>query len=163
ILNFFLARNILVALDRSWNYTVQSRGKCPEFFQPYVEEWSMPHVVDMKSKWCILTRKVLGGSTIRLLLVRWYTCVCVAKNPRTPQYLHRQYFEAKGMSEYHVTVFMEERKWDYSAFGLIASLLEGLPIIGLVFSISNRIGAAIWAHNLEKRRHHVTARLKSAD
>jgi hypothetical protein len=33
-----------------------------------------------------------------------------------------------------------------AAFGFVATLLEDLPIIGLVFSISNRIGAAMWAH-----------------
>jgi hypothetical protein len=32
------------------------------------------------------------------------------------------------------------------AFGFVAALLERLPIIGLVFSVSNRIGAAMWAH-----------------
>jgi hypothetical protein len=31
-----------------------------------------------------------------------------------------------------------------SVFGFSASLLEGLPIIGLFLSISNRIGAAMW-------------------
>lgn len=69
------------------------------------------------------------------------------------------------MTKHQVSVFMEERKWDYRckpvlcsllyylslthsdiAFGFVASLLEGLPIIGLVFTISNRIGAAMWAH-----------------
>lgn len=39
------------------------------------------------------------------------------------------------------------------AFGFVAALLEGLPVVGLVFSISNRIGAAMWAHDLEKRQH----------
>ena len=34
----------------------------------------------------------------------------------------------------------------YLAFGFAAALLEGLPIIGLVFTISNRVGAAMWAH-----------------
>lgn len=34
----------------------------------------------------------------------------------------------------------------YVAFGFVASLVEGIPIIGLVFTISNRIGAAMWAH-----------------
>jgi len=33
-------------------------------------------------------------------------------------------------------------------FGFAAALLEGLPIIGLMFTISNRIGAAMWAHGL---------------
>lgn len=39
-----------------------------------------------------------------------------------------------------------------SVFGFAAALLEGLPIIGLVFTISNRIGAAMWAHG----QTHVT-------
>lgn len=61
-------------------------------------------------------------------------------------------------------------------FGFAAALLEGLPIIGLVFTISNRIGAAMWAHgvqsvscpvnrllipantDLEKRQHFVADR-----
>ena len=58
-----------------------------------------------------------------------------------------------------------------SAFGFAAAILEGLPIIGLVFSVSNRIGAAMWAHgrhnstsipafidlvlDLEKRQHYI--------
>lgn len=67
---------------------------------------------------------------------------------------------------------MEERKWDYQgsylqsqhqgilqklnsslAFGFVATLLESLPIVGLGFSISNRVGAAMWAHDLEKQQH----------
>ena len=35
-----------------------------------------------------------------------------------------------------------------SAFGFAAALLEGLPLIGLVFTLSNRIGAAMWAHGM---------------
>jgi len=58
-------------------------------------------------------------------------------------------------------------------FGFTAALLEGLPIIGLVFTVSNRVAAAMWAHgvssfaisrhqssfrsaDLEKRQHFVT-------
>lgn len=33
-----------------------------------------------------------------------------------------------------------------TVFGFAAALIEGLPIIGLAFTISNRIGAAMWAH-----------------
>lgn len=36
---------------------------------------------------------------------------------------------------------------------MAASALESLPIIGLGFSVSNRIGAAMWAFDLEKRQH----------
>lgn len=97
------------------------------------------------------------------------------------------------MTDHQVATFMEERKWDYrrqtrlssepsfslitfhTVFGFAAALLEGLPIVGLIFSISNRIGAAMWAHgmsqitllgspspmtchkDLEKRQHYVAA------
>ena len=71
------------------------------------------------------------------------------------------------MTSHQVAVFMEERKWDYRStfsfnvdfvmqcisvltaalvFGFAAALLEGLPVIGLLFTLSNRIGAAMWAH-----------------
>jgi hypothetical protein len=32
---------------------------------------------------------------------------------------------------------------DYYAFGFTSALLESIPFIGLVFSITNRIGAAM--------------------
>ncbi|KAF8996704.1 hypothetical protein BDQ17DRAFT_1544631 [Cyathus striatus] len=170
ILKFFLSRNIRIARDRAWNYTVQSRGKGPEFFRPYVEEWSTPPVVDLRKSWW---RKVMSGRVggfvvkrVLLLPFDFYPFVGILvsawlKALGTAQYLHKQYFEAKGMSEYQVAVFMEERKWDYRAFGFTASLLESLPIIGLVFSISNRIGGAMWAYDLEKRQHHVAERLNA--
>lgn len=38
-------------------------------------------------------------------------------------------------------------------YGLASKFFEGLPIIGIVFSISNRVAAAMLAHDLEKRQH----------
>jgi len=40
-----------------------------------------------------------------------------------------------------------------SAFGLAAALLESIPIAGLFLSIPNRIGAAMWSFDMEKRQH----------
>jgi hypothetical protein len=50
ILRFFLSRNIRIARDRAWAQTVASRGKGPEFWQPYVEEWQNPPSVSLNSK-----------------------------------------------------------------------------------------------------------------
>lgn len=69
------------------------------------------------------------------------------------------------MTPHQVAIFMEERKWDYRCnlslltsslsmfltdvfpvFGFAAALLENIPIFGLIFTISNRVGAAMWAH-----------------
>jgi hypothetical protein len=75
-----------------------------------------------------------------------------------------KYFTAKKMTPDQVAVFVEERKWEYRglfyllskselqdpthslAFGFAAAVFEGLPIVGLIFTISNRVGAAMWAH-----------------
>ena len=76
------------------------------------------------------------------------------------------------MTRHQTALFVAEHKWDYrsaycfvscvistplmfirqsssfcpSAFGFAAALLETIPFIGLLFSVSNRIGAAMWAH-----------------
>lgn len=46
IISFFVARNIRVVRRRVWDQTVASRGKGPDFWQPYVEEWDSPPVVN---------------------------------------------------------------------------------------------------------------------
>jgi hypothetical protein len=50
ILKFFLSRNLRIARERAWDHTVASRSKGPAFWQPYVEEWDVPPVVDV-SQW----------------------------------------------------------------------------------------------------------------
>lgn len=54
ILNFFLRRNIRIARERAWAQTVASRGKGPDFWQPYVEEWEFPPFVDESRRGIIL-------------------------------------------------------------------------------------------------------------
>lgn len=46
IITFFLSRNIGIARRRAWDQTVASRGKGPDFWRPYVEEWDVPPSVD---------------------------------------------------------------------------------------------------------------------
>jgi len=162
---FFLSRNIRIARQRAWDQTVASRGKGADFWQPYVEEWEFPPVVNDRP-WGKLDKLVQGWflrMVVRKVLLfplslypfvgtfiaAWFKAL------GTAQYLHKPYFEAKKMTRNQVAVFMEERKWDYRTFGFTAALLEGLPIIGLVFTVSNRIGAAMWAHDLEKRQHYI--------
>ncbi|KAF6753174.1 hypothetical protein DFP72DRAFT_902106 [Ephemerocybe angulata] len=164
ILRFFLSKNIRIARERVWQHTVASRGKGPDFFQPYVEEWDVPPVVDSKEGWL---EKLVGG-WMGMFVLKRVVLAPLALYPLvgtvvsawfralgTSRQLHRRYFEAKKMTQHEIAVFMEERKWDYRTFGFVAALLEGLPIIGIVFTISNRIGAAMWAFDLEKHQHWV--------
>ena len=46
----FLSHNICIARDRAWDQTVASRGKGPDLWQPYVEEWENPPSVSLNSK-----------------------------------------------------------------------------------------------------------------
>lgn len=50
-------------------------------------------------------------------------------------------------------LFVVEHLVEFRSFGFVAALCERIPILGIVFSISNRIGAAMWAHDLEKQQH----------
>jgi len=167
ILGFFLRRNIRIARERAWAQTVASRGKGPDFWQPYVEEWEYPPFVDESKKGAILKvfESSVGWFVLKKLIlfpISLYPFIGVFvsayfKALGTARYLHKPYFESKKMTPHQVAVFMEERKWDYRIFGFAAALLEGLPFVGLVFTVSNRIGAAMWAHDLEKRQHFVAA------
>jgi len=165
ILRFFLSKNLRLSRERAWAQTVASRGKGPEFWQPYVEEWENPPKVE-KSPQERMFRRLLSGplgfNLVRVFLLPFHLypiigllAVAWLKALGTAQYLHKPYFESKKMSQEQVDVFVEERKWGYRVFGFAAALLESVPIVGLVFSISNRIGAAMWAHDLEKIQHFV--------
>ncbi|KAG9311727.1 hypothetical protein JVU11DRAFT_7967 [Chiua virens] len=161
IINFFLSRNIRIARQRAWDQTVASRSKKPDFWQPYVEEWEVPPIVDESWTWGVSSKVEVWAISVvvkRVLLfpISLYPFVGTVlaagiKAMGTASQLHKPYFKAKKMTPHEITVFIEERKWDYRLFGFAAALLEGIPIIGLMFTVSNRIGAAMWAH-VEKTR-----------
>jgi hypothetical protein len=52
------------------------------------------------------------------------------------------------MDDRQIAVFIQERKWDYRAFGFAAALVESIPLFGLLFGVSNKIGAAMWAYGI---------------
>ncbi|KDQ58230.1 hypothetical protein JAAARDRAFT_35040 [Jaapia argillacea MUCL 33604] len=173
MLTFFLSRNIGIARTRAYDQTVASRGKGPEFWGPYVEEWDKPPVIQKRKGWGKVVGTVesigahwAGRFIVKRVLLLPFSFVpflgllitAYLKALGTAKYLHKPYFEAKKMTRDQVSTFIEERKWDYRAFGFAASLLEGLPIIGLAFTVSNRVGAAMWAHDLEKHQHDVANR-----
>ncbi|KAI0077459.1 hypothetical protein K474DRAFT_1595987 [Panus rudis PR-1116 ss-1] len=167
ILTFFLSRNIRIARDRAYEQTIVSRGKGPDFWKPYVEEWDKPPVPQRPSVFTRIAGNWAGRFLVKLALTPLHLVpvagIVISAWLRalgTARHLHKPYFKAKGMTPEQEQVFVEERKWDYRTFGFTAALLESAPIIGLVFTISNRIGAAMWAHDLEKRQHYV-AEVKS--
>lgn len=67
ILKFFLYKNIRIARDRAWDQTVASRGKGPDFWGPYVEEWTVPPAIGVGGwTW----EKWVGGWFGRMVIMR---------------------------------------------------------------------------------------------
>ncbi|KAF8263792.1 hypothetical protein EI94DRAFT_1739992 [Lactarius quietus] len=159
ILKFVLSRNLRAAREHAWDRTIASRGKGLAFWQPYVEEWDVPPVVDV-SHWAGLESRIFRLVLKNIILIPMHVLpvgglfvTAFFKSLDTARYLHKPYFQAKKMTKEQIAVFIAEHKWDYRLFGFTAALLETLPFIGLIFSVSNRIGAAMWAHDLEKKQH----------
>jgi hypothetical protein len=63
---------------------------------------------------------------------------------------HARYFQLKGMSKQRREEWVEKRRGAYTSFGTVASLLEMVPIAGILFAFTNTTGAALWASELEK-------------
>ena len=66
IIRFFLSKNLRIARDRAWDQTVYSRGKGPDFWRPYVEEFNVPPKVRQGSIW----ERAAGNAFGRLLIQR---------------------------------------------------------------------------------------------
>ncbi|KIW04704.1 uncharacterized protein PV09_04437 [Verruconis gallopava] len=63
---------------------------------------------------------------------------------------HARYFQLKKMSNHRREEFVEQRKAAYTSFGITATLLEMVPFVGILFTFTNTVGAALWAADLEK-------------
>jgi uncharacterized protein involved in cysteine biosynthesis len=64
---------------------------------------------------------------------------------------HSRYFQLKRMDKQQKSAFVTERQPAYTAFGAATLLLNFVPFVGLVFSFTNTVGAALWAAQLEAR------------
>ncbi|KFZ11384.1 hypothetical protein V502_07576 [Pseudogymnoascus sp. VKM F-4520 (FW-2644)] len=65
-------------------------------------------------------------------------------------YAHTRYFQLKKMSASSQNEFVQKNAGPYTAFGIVASLLEMVPIASIFFSFTNTVGAALWASDIEK-------------
>ncbi|KAF2488793.1 hypothetical protein BU16DRAFT_213194 [Lophium mytilinum] len=65
---------------------------------------------------------------------------------------HARYFQLKEMSKSERNRYIEEKKAAYTAFGVVALLLEMVPFAGIFFAFTNTVGAALWAADLEESK-----------
>jgi uncharacterized protein involved in cysteine biosynthesis len=63
---------------------------------------------------------------------------------------HLHYFDIKGLTWSESKSYIQQNWSNYFQFGSIAGMLEAIPLIGLFFMMTNVIGGALWAIDLEK-------------
>ncbi|KAH9951062.1 hypothetical protein B0H21DRAFT_350305 [Amylocystis lapponica] len=66
---------------------------------------------------------------------------------------HTRYFQLKGLTKGQRQAFVQRRRAEYTAFGTATLLFNFIPVVGLVFSFTNTVGAAMWAAQLEAQAH----------
>jgi len=66
---------------------------------------------------------------------------------------HARYFQLKGLSKQQRQAFIDSHQPEYTAFGAATLLLNLVPFVGLVFSFTNTIGAALWAADVEAKEN----------
>ncbi|THH00595.1 hypothetical protein EW026_g1965 [Hermanssonia centrifuga] len=62
---------------------------------------------------------------------------------------HSRYFQLKGFDKAQRQSFVAKRRPAYTAFGIGALLFTFVPVVGLVFTFTNTVGAALWAAQME--------------
>ncbi|TFK46488.1 hypothetical protein OE88DRAFT_1721107 [Heliocybe sulcata] len=75
---------------------------------------------------------------------------------------HSRYFQLKGLSKQQRQSFIESHRPEYTAFGAATLLLNLVPFVGLLFSFTNTIGAALWAADVEAKENLIGSEGESA-
>lgn len=156
IMEFWMRRKLRACRNRAYESTVSSRGKPAEWWTPYVEEWEDPPYEKAKKN----TQKQklymrMATPLIRIFILRVallpldfipFLGLIVSAAIRSltmARQLHTLLFAHKKMTAMQIELWVTERQFEYRSFGLAAALLESMPIVGMAFSISNRVGAAM--------------------
>ncbi|CAO1628630.1 unnamed protein product [Parajaminaea phylloscopi] len=168
IMELWLRRRLRRARTTAYGETVKSRGKSADWWTDYYEEWELPpteRALAAAKRQSLYTR--LATPLFRMVVLKvfllpldWvpFFSLLVSSFIRAlslGRQLHAPLFAAKRMTPAQVEVWMAERSFGYRQFGFAAALAENVPLVGIVLSISNRVGAAMFAHDLEKRQQLV--------
>ncbi|KAK5994933.1 Outer spore wall RRT8-like protein [Cladobotryum mycophilum] len=63
---------------------------------------------------------------------------------------HDRYFQLKNWNSSQKAKWVSTHAGSYTSFGIVATLLELIPLASLFFTYTNAVGAALWAADLEE-------------
>ncbi|KAH8093200.1 hypothetical protein BXZ70DRAFT_897501 [Cristinia sonorae] len=75
---------------------------------------------------------------------------------------HTRYFQLKGWDKQQRLRFIASRRAEYTAFGMATLFFTFIPVVGLVFSFTNTVGAALWAAEMEAKANIIDPPASSA-
>lgn len=70
--------------------------------------------------------------------------------------VHGRYFQLKRWSSSQRSDWLEKHTGPYTAFGLVATVLEMIPLASMFFTYTNTVGAALWAADIEAKNTSMT-------
>ncbi|KAG5921244.1 hypothetical protein E4U42_005929 [Claviceps africana] len=70
--------------------------------------------------------------------------------------VHGRYFQLKEWSTSQKREWLDKHTGAYTAFGMIATLLEMIPLANIFFTYTNTVGAALWAADIEELNTNMT-------
>jgi uncharacterized protein involved in cysteine biosynthesis len=65
--------------------------------------------------------------------------------------VHDRYFQLKKSSSTQKAEWLDRHTGPCTVFGLVATLLEMIPLVSIIFTFTNTVGAALWAADIETR------------
>ncbi|UKZ67783.1 uncharacterized protein TrAtP1_008941 [Trichoderma atroviride] len=67
--------------------------------------------------------------------------------------VHSRYFQLKNWSDLQRKQWIDTHSGAYASFGVVATLLEMIPVVSVFFSYTNTVGAALWAADIESQNN----------
>ncbi|KAK7006272.1 hypothetical protein R3P38DRAFT_3037652 [Favolaschia claudopus] len=77
---------------------------------------------------------------------------CLVLGRRAGPFQHWRYFKLLGLTPRERDAFIRKRQWKYTWFGMVALLLQLIPVFSMLFLMTTAAGAALWAADLERKK-----------
>ncbi|KAJ7759458.1 hypothetical protein DFH07DRAFT_446559 [Mycena maculata] len=77
---------------------------------------------------------------------------CMVLGRRAGPFQHWRYFKLLGLNSKQRASFVKKRQWKYTWFGMVALLLQLIPVFSMLFLLTTAAGAALWAADLSRKK-----------
>ncbi|CAK7264460.1 hypothetical protein SEPCBS57363_001092 [Sporothrix epigloea] len=138
------AHRILLAESGSINNSVRRLGK-PTGSASY-QPWSIVQIVELIVCLPLNLVPVVGAPAFIL--------ITGSRLGRLSQY---RWYKLRGLSRKERQAEIRCRGWDYLWFGIVAMLLELVPVLSFFFLLTSAAGSALWATDMEREHRLVEA------